>query len=49
MLEKAEMNLAERVLQLGESEITTQLVTTIEECDIPEPDVRKNPNKKSEL
>ena len=46
MIEKAEMNLAERVLQLEESEITTQLVTTIDECDIPEPDTKKLLKKK---
>lgn len=34
-LEEAEMNLAERVLQYKESEITTELISTIEECDIP--------------
>lgn len=34
-LEEAEMNLAERILQFKESEITTELITTIEECDIP--------------
>jgi SpoVK/Ycf46/Vps4 family AAA+-type ATPase len=36
VLEEAEMNLAERLLHLDENEITTELVTTIEECDIPE-------------
>ncbi len=36
VLEEAEMNLAERLIQLDENEITTELVTTIEECDIPE-------------
>ena len=30
------MNLAERILQFKESEITTELITTIEECDIPD-------------
>ena len=35
-LEEAEMNLAERILQFKESEITTELITTIEECDIPD-------------
>ncbi len=38
LLEEAEMNLAERVSQLCESEITTQLITTLEESDIPEPE-----------
>lgn len=40
-LEEAEMNLAERILQFKESEITTELITTIEECDIPAPGSRK--------
>ena len=35
LLEEAEMNLAERLLQLDKSEITEQLLTTIERCDIP--------------
>lgn len=35
-LEEAEMNLAERILEFNESEITTELITTIEECDIPD-------------
>lgn len=33
-LEEAEMNLAERILQFNESEITTEMLTTIIECDI---------------
>ena len=40
-LEEAEMNLAERILQFKESEITTELITTIEECDIPDMSNRK--------
>lgn len=35
MLEEAEMNLAERVLQLKEEELTKEVLTTVEECDIP--------------
>lgn len=35
IIEEAEMNLAERIMKLKESEITTELITTIEECDIP--------------
>ena len=34
-LEEAEMNLAERLMDLKESEITKELLTTIEVCDIP--------------
>ena len=40
-LEEAEMNLAERVLQYKESEITKEVITTIEECDIPNLSARK--------
>ena len=46
MIEVAEMNLAERIAQLDESEITTQMVTTIDECDIPEPDAKRLHKKK---
>ncbi len=46
VLEEAEMNLAERVSKLGESKLTTQLITTIEECDIPEPEPMKCQEKK---
>ncbi len=35
VIEEAEMNLAERIMKLKESEITTGIITTIEECDIP--------------
>ena len=35
MMEEAEMNLAERMMELGEAEITTELLTTIDEGDIP--------------
>ncbi|MCM1091819.1 MAG: AAA family ATPase [Muribaculum sp.] len=48
MLEEAEMNLAERVTQLDESKLTTKLITTIEERDIPEPDAKK-PHKKKPI
>lgn len=46
MLEEAEMNLAERVLQYKEYEITNELVTTIEECDIPNRSTRKRAVKR---
>lgn len=36
MLEEAEMNLAERLYDLNEAEITEEIVSTIEECDIPD-------------
>lgn len=41
LLEEAEMNLAERLLQFDESEITEELLTTIEECDIPKMQEKK--------
>lgn len=46
MLEEAEMNLAERVLQYKESEITKKLITTIEECDIPNLSARKKTTRR---
>lgn len=45
-LEEAEMNLAERILQFKESEITAELITTIEECDIPDLSTRKKTIKR---
>ena len=35
MLEEAEINLAERICQMDETEITIEVLTTIEERDIP--------------
>lgn len=35
MLEEAEMNLAQRICEMEESQITNTILTTIEECDIP--------------
>lgn len=45
MLEEAEMNLADRILRLNESEITTQLLTTIEEEDISQQKAKKQCKK----
>lgn len=45
-LEEAEMNLAERVLQYKESEITKELITTIEVRDIPDMATRKRAVKR---
>lgn len=36
MLEEAEMNMAERLFQTDSFESSTELITTIEECDIPD-------------
>lgn len=46
MLEGAEMNLAERVAGLDESMITTELISTIEEEDIPEAETEKEQKRK---
>lgn len=45
-LEEAEMNLAERLMKLKESEITRELITTIEVCDIPDLCTKKRPEKR---
>lgn len=46
MLEEAEMNLAERVSHSDEAELTAELITTVEESDIPEPPtVKKLPER----
>ena len=45
MLEEAEMNLAERLTDLSESELTDELISTIEECDIPSPASNENSGK----
>ena len=36
MLEEAEMNLANRLITADESELTTELISTLDVCDIPE-------------
>lgn len=45
MIEEAEMNLAKRVLQLKEEAITKEILTTIEETDIPE-NIKKGDKQK---
>lgn len=45
MLETSEMNMAERILMQGESDINLELITTIEEVDIPELEEKNNTNK----
>lgn len=47
MLEEAEMNLAERILQMEDVEITNELITTIEENDIPTQDFTKKEEKRT--
>ncbi len=46
MLEEAEMNLAERLLHLKESELTKELITTIDESDIPAPKANTQSKKR---
>ncbi|MCR5735451.1 MAG: AAA family ATPase [Lachnospiraceae bacterium] len=41
MLEEAEMNLAERVMETDGEEITEEMITTIKECDIPAYNAKK--------
>lgn len=45
VLEEAEMNLAERLSTMTESELTTELITTIEEQDIPDMSDKKYEGK----
>lgn len=47
LLEEAEMNLAERILQMDNEEITDELITTIEENDIPTQDSTKKEEKRT--
>ena len=47
MLEEAEMNRAERLLQMGDAEITNEMITTIEETDIPTYDFTKKEEKRT--
>ena len=49
LLEEAEMNLAQRLYELDKTEITTELLTTIEECDIPENSESKKNTKKNPI
>ena len=46
LIEEAEMNLAERLLQSAESEMTESLITTIREEDIPQLREEQKPEKK---
>ena len=46
LLEEAEMNIAERVYKLKKSDITTEMITTIEVCDVPEYNEEQNANNK---
>ncbi len=48
MIEEAEMNLAERMLRLREEELTVELITTLEESDIPELNAKQY-NKKNPM
>ena len=46
LLEEAEMNQATRVVMLPETELTPEVITTIEECDIPDFTVEKKTKAK---
>lgn len=46
LLEEAEMNLAERLLEISEDEITDEIVTTIEERDIPDVSTEETKTKR---
>lgn len=41
------INLAERILQMGDAEITNEMITTIEEIDIPTHDFIKKEEKRT--
>ena len=41
------MNLAERILQMGDAEITNEMINTIEETDIPTHDFTKKEEKRT--
>ena len=47
MLEEVEMNLAERIFQMGDAEIANEMITTIEETDIPTYDFTKKEEKRT--
>lgn len=49
LLEEAEMNLAERLLKLEKSELCEQIITTIEEEDIPAVAIKEKPKQKITL
>ena len=46
MLEEAEMNLAVRIQKTDESQLTEELLTTIEVSDIPEPEIGRTRERK---
>ena len=45
MLEEAEMNLAKRLIEVSDDEITDDIITTIEECDIPDVKAKEKEKK----
>ena len=49
LLEEAEMNLAERLLKRNVSELTEQMVTTIEAQDVPAVPIKEEPVQKIPL
>ena len=49
LLEEAEMNLAQRIFSVVDAEVSTQVMTTIEACDIPEHTVDKILDQKTRI
>ena len=49
MLENAKMNLAERILKLEETQLTPQVITTIEEDDITVTEIKSEPVEKGRI
>ena len=48
-LEEAEMNLAERALSFNEEEITLEMISTIDACDVPEPVIMPEEHRKARI
>jgi fructose-bisphosphate aldolase class 1 len=49
LLEEAEMNLAQRIFPMVDADVSTQVMTTIEACDIPEHTVDKILDQKTRI
>ncbi len=49
LLEEAEMNLAQRIFSMVDADVSTQVMTTIEACDIPEHTVDKILDQKTRI
>jgi hypothetical protein len=49
LLEEAEMNLAQRIFAMEDADVSTEVMTTIEACDIPEHTVENKPDQKQRI